>query len=407
MAAPVDLLCMACQDDTCDFKPLKVQRRPVGDEDVLIDMKYCGVCHTDLHIAANHTQGLQKTLYPCVPGHELAGVCTQVGSKVTKIKVGDHVGVGCMVDSCLNCVACQKGDENMCRKQNTATYQGDDKHGRAATYPVGGKTIGGYSTKMVVHERFAILIPKSYPLECAGPIMCAGITMYEPLKVYKAKAGSKVGIVGLGGLGLTGIKIAKALGCSVTAISRGEGKRAMAAQCGADSYIASSSSEQMAAGAKSFDLILDTIPSYHDIKPYQRLVTEEGKLVILGLSSLLLAGLAVDALTGGRSTVTASGIGGIANTQEVINLCDKHKILPPVKVCPVHELNRIYELLDSTNDAGLRYVLDLEGSLNESTLEKCTLPPPKLGTPVANPTLGGIVSDCFSMLSLHWGCAGL
>lgn len=197
--APIDTLCMACTDQSCDFKPMMFQRRPLGANDILIDMwvfvlhahprlphpctngscrKFCGVCHTDLHFAANHISvaGIVRTTYPCVPGHELAGIVMAVGAAVSKVKVGEPVGVGCMVDACLKCSHCKKGRENKCLRQ-VPTYQGKDLNGRAATYPVGGQTVGGYTTRMVVHEHFAIRIPKGYPLECAGPVMCSGVTV--------------------------------------------------------------------------------------------------------------------------------------------------------------------------------------------------------------------------------------
>jgi uncharacterized zinc-type alcohol dehydrogenase-like protein len=197
MEPPIDIVCMATQSPSCDFKPLALQRRPLGAHDVLIDMKYCGICHTDVHAATGDVAALMGKHYPCVPGHELAGVCTRVGAAVTKFKVGDQVGVGCMVDSCLTCKSCLAGEEQKCSKQ-VATYNGIDKSGRAA--PHGTKhTLGGYTSKMVVHERFGILIPPSYPLECAGVVMCAGVTLFDPLRRYKC-AGKRVGIIGVGGL---------------------------------------------------------------------------------------------------------------------------------------------------------------------------------------------------------------
>lgn len=199
--------------------------------------------------------------FPCVPGHELSGVVEKVGSKVTKFKVGDHVGVGCMVDSCLKCKQCKGGQEQKCGKQ-VGTYQAKDQNGRAECFPKGSHTLGGYTTKMVVHEHFAINIPKDYPLECAGPVMCAGITMFDPLKVHGVGKGSNVGIVGMGGLGILGVRIAKAMGCKVTAISRSSAKRDLACShtLGADSYVVSSDPQDMNANRGSLDLILNTIP---------------------------------------------------------------------------------------------------------------------------------------------------
>lgn len=306
--APIETLCMACEDADCNFRPMNLLRRPLGDNDVLIEMKYCGVCHTDLHFAANHMKGVLKTTYPCVPGHELAGICTAVGKSVTRVSVGDHVGVGCMVDSCLECKACKRGEEQMCVKQ-VATYQGKDFSGRAATYPAGGKTLGGYTTRHVVDERFAIIIPKSFPLEAAGPVMCAGVTMFDPLMRQGAKAGTRVGIVGLGGLGMLGIKLAKALGCVVTAISRTEGKLDIARKAGATEFVVSTDARQMAGARRSLDLILNTIPTQHDYEPYSRLLASGGKQVLLGISPAFAAALVVGLATGGRSKVIASGIG--------------------------------------------------------------------------------------------------
>jgi len=199
MSELVESLGMACMDKNCDFKPIRFKRRQVGDDDVLIDVKYCGVCHSDVGFATGGNEFLLgKPAFPCVPGHELAGVCTAVGKNVIKIQIGDHVGVGCFVDSCMTCGKCTKGSEQWCQKGATLTYGFKDKHGHAG-FPEGEQTKGGYCTKMVVHERFAILIPKTYPLDKAGPIMCAGVTMYEPLKVHNATKGTRVGIVGLGG----------------------------------------------------------------------------------------------------------------------------------------------------------------------------------------------------------------
>lgn len=208
---PIDVLCMACDDASCDFKPRRLQRRPVGPNDILIDVHFCGVCHSDLHFAAGHTAKIfTAPQYPCVPGHEMAGVVAYVGEAVTRFRVGDHAGVGCMVDSCGECDKCLQGEEQACKSQ-VQTYGMLDKSGRAATVPTGRQTMGGYTNRMVVHERFAICIPTSYPLEKAGPVLCAGITSYEPLKKHGATTGTRVGIVGLGGLGVMGIKLAKAL----------------------------------------------------------------------------------------------------------------------------------------------------------------------------------------------------
>jgi len=277
------------------------------------------------------------------------------------------------------------------------TYGAKDAHGRAAS-PV-GHTLGGYTNLMVVHEYFAIIIPNSYPHKAAGPVMCAGITMYDPLVKHGAADGTKrVGIVGLGGLGVMGIKLAKALGCSVTAISRSPGKEKFARECGADEFIATSSADAVRAARGSLDIILNTIPVYHDYDVYTRMLDKRGKQVLLGLHKGLIAGFMLTALTGGRSRVTFSGIGGISNTQAVIDLCAKNNILPELQLMPCEKLNEIYTALDSANDAGVRYVLDIEGTLNDATEAKCTDPPPTLAEPTGTMSLGGGMLEALRLL---------
>ena len=409
--APIDTLCMACSDTSCDFKPVKLQRRAVGDMDLLLDMKYSGVCHSDLHSAAGHLDGLTGAKnFPHVPGHELAGVVVQVGSKVTKFAVGDHVGVGCIVDSCLNCDECKKGEEQKCKNKSTSTYQGKDLHGRAAVWPpeftnasgktVKGYTLGGYTTKMVITEQFAIKIPKSYPLECAGPVMCAGVTLYDPLKVYGCKAGSKVGIVGLGGLGQMGVRIAKAMGATVTVISRASSKEAFAKKCGADLFVVSADAEQMAKQVGTLDMVLNTIPSYHDYLVYQPLLTSNGIQILLGLHAGFVGAMLTDNIVGGKSRLKMSGIGGIRATQEVIDLCDKNKIYPEISIEPVTALNNIYTALDKANDTGVRYVLDIS-TLKEGV--KCDAEPPQLGPNQSHFTLGAVIKElCYLLCCCKW-----
>jgi len=408
-AAHIDVLCMGCSSATCDFKPMKLKRRTVGKHDILIDMKYCGVCHSDLHAAADHNAGIGATNYPCVPGHELAGVCTEVGAGVTKFRVGDHVGVGCMVDSCLDCPQCTAGEEQKCSK-HVGTYNGaDNGSGRAETFPAGGHTLGGYCTKMVVDENFGILIPSGYPLECAGPVMCAGITMYDPLKKSGVQAGSHVGIVGLGGLGQMGIKLAKALGCTVSVISRSDSKRDYAVTtCGADKFIVSSDAEQMRSGAGTMDIILNTIPSYHDYCQYNSLLSEKplAKQILLGLHKGIGAAMVVDKLLCGKSKVGMSGIGGIQNTQEVVDLCAKNDIRPDIKVMPVTDLNLVYELLDKGNKDNMRYVLDLEGTLTEENHNGWPqgIEPPVLAPVEGSITMCGVFCECLWLLCCCKAC---
>jgi len=384
--SPIDTLCMATKDEKCNFKPMKFQRRPMGARDVVIEMKYCGVCHTDLHHAANH---LGNAVYPTVPGHELAGVVSACGPDVEKLKVGMHVGVGCMVDSCLSCKACKAGDQHKCMKQ-VATYGGTDRSGRAATYPVGEKTLGGYTSVMVCDERFVIIIPDEFPLEYAGPVMCAGVTMLDPLKQYEAKDGSRVGIIGLGGLGLMGVKIAKARGCIVTVISRSPKKEEIAKKFGAETFLISTSKEQMQAGRKSLDLIINTVPTFHDYLAYNSLLAKNGKQIILGMHKGFVAALASDALASGCSKIAHSGIGSIETTQEIIDFCHEHKIYPEIEVVPVQKLNHVYQMLEESNASAIRYVLDIAGSLTDGVEEsKDWTPPPKL-----SPCSGSIQPGC-------------
>jgi len=409
-AAAVDVQCLATRDEKCQFELLKFSRRAVGAHDVLIDMKFCGVCHTDLHAAQGHLVALSGRCYPCVPGHELAGVVAAVGADVTRVRVGDHVGVGCMVDSCLSCAACLRGEEQMCSKQ-TATYNGKDNgSGRAATGRAAGTpahTLGGYTDKHVCHERFIVKIPTDYPLEFAGPVMCAGVTLFDPLRRYGAiKGGMRVGVVGIGGLGQMGIKLAKAMNCHVVAITRSPAKAAFAKACGADEVVVSTSAEDMARGkrARALDLVLNTIPSEHDYAPYSALLTPAGKQVMLGLNTGLIAGMAVNSIVCGRSRVVGSGIGGIEATQAVIDMCAKHNIRPDIKVVPVEEINRVYEQLDRANESGVRFVLDIAGSLNEGAAERCkAAAAPVFGPPSPPLSISMIVGGICSLLcSCRW-----
>jgi len=368
----IESVCMTCDDDQCNFHPVLSYRRPVGEWDVHIQVMYCGVCHSDLTIA-----GAQQALpvqYPIVPGHEAVGICVSVGASVTKFKAGDHIGVGNMVDSCLQCRSCLGGDEQWCSWM-VSTYNGRDWSGRAATGAGVPYTLGGYSTAMVVHERFCIQIPPEYPLEHAGPVMCAGTTMYSPLKRARAGVGTRLGIVGLGGLGATGLKLGKALGCSVTVISRGESKRSQALRLGADQYIATSDASQLALHAGSLDLIINTVPAKHDPSLYSTLLSPSGKQELVGIHAAAVSALAKDLLWMGGSNETMSYIGGMAVTQEVMDLCARDNILTEIEVRPVSDLNRIFEALDRTNESGKRFVLDIAGSLDSKV---STSPPTRL-----------------------------
>jgi len=374
----IEALCMATKDAGCDFKPTVLPRREPGELDVVIDVKYVGVCHSDLHHAASHMAKIKKVSYPAVPGHEIAGVVTAVGSKVTKFKVGDHAGIGCLVDSCLSCGKCKSGEEQKCEKDSVGTYGARDKHGRAAS-PT-GYTLGGYTDKFVCTENFVVSIPKDYPLEAAGPVFCAAITMYDPLKKAGVGAGSKVGIAGLGGLGQMGVRLAKALGAEVSVLSRTASKKESAMEFGADNFIVYTDKDQVKENLKTLDLILNTVPVYHDYCSFNKFLNKKGQQVILGLHEGLAATmLAAKIVPTSKPRVIHSGIGGMVNTQEVMDLCAKNNIVPKIKVFPVWELNSVYELLDSNNDEGIRYVMDIQGTLNEAAAEKCeSVAAPKL-----------------------------
>ncbi len=283
--------------------------------------------------------------------------------------------------------------------KQTSTYNGKDGNGRAAVYPKDSRTLGGYTKTMVVNEKFGVLVPPSYPLKMAGPVMCAGITMYDPIVKANLNPGAKVAVVGLGGLGIMGLKIAKAMGYEATAISRTDAKKALAVQAGISKYIASSSTEAMTTSRGKFDLILNTIPSYHDYDIYTTLLARQGKQVLLGLHAGLGAALIVNGLTCGASKVIMSGIGGIRATQEVIDLCNKHQIFPEIEVMPCSALNSIYEKLDSSNETGVRYVLDIENTLNERTMAECEGKPAPVLQPAVNGglSLGSILSDAMRL----------
>jgi uncharacterized zinc-type alcohol dehydrogenase-like protein len=415
--SPIDTLCLACDGPACAFSVLPMQRRALGDRDVLVDVKYCGVCHSDVHTAAGHMAGITGPVqYPMVPGHELAGVVAAVGAGVTAFAVGDRVGVGCLVDACLSCARCVSGEEQKCKRGNVATYGGKDAHGRAAQVPEGRQTLGGYAERFVVDERFAVRVPPALPLEAAGPVCCAGITMYDPMRVAGVGPGSRVGIVGLGGLGQMGVKIAAALGCEVTAISRGVAKRAFALERGAAAFVDATSDASLADAAGTLDLILNTVPVYHDYLRFQALLRPRRerrglsgagppRQVLLGLhvglGGAFVAGSAVGAA---RSRVASSGIGGIRATQEVMDLCASRGIAPDVEVVGAGEMHRVYETLDAGNDAGKRFVLDVASLREDAAETRAKLgPPPKLQRVRRGFTPWRVLGEALRLLCFgHW-----
>ena len=332
----------------------------MGDFDVKLDILFCGVCHTDVHYGKND---VGNTIYPIVPGHEMVGVVTEVGSKVTKFKVGDQAGIGCISDSCLDCSACEAGDEQYCLKGKSVHSYNDKKRYTHIGGNPDSQTFGGYSGSNVLHEHFLVKIPDGVPLEKAGPIMCAGTTMYDPLKHFGAVSGKKmtIGIVGIGGLGTMGIKLARALGHEVIAISTSPSKKEMAFEKGAHKFIISTDPSSLAEAKDSIDLILNTISFEHDIGIYLSLLRYNGILVELGLVTKPHA-LNQMVLLRHRKGVFGSHIGGIKSTEECLELCQKHGIAPDIEHITASKIQWAWDQLKENKD-GLRYVIDIKKSL--------------------------------------------
>lgn len=341
-------LAYAAQSPDVPMAPWTFERRALRDNDVAIDIKFCGVCHSDLHQARNDW-GFSS--YPVVPGHEIVGLVTAVGPGVTRFKEGDRVAVGCMVDSCLACDQCDKGSEQLCRHGNTQTYNGRDRQDGSPTY-------GGYSSAIVVREEFVLSIPGNLDMAAAAPLLCAGITTWSPLMTWGVKEGTRVGVIGLGGLGHMAVKLAHGLGAKVTVLSRTADKEADAKALGADALLVSSDKAAMRSAANSLDLIIDTVPAEHDLQPYLPLLDVDGTLVLVGqlgpipqLSSLplLLA----------RRRISGSPIGGIKETQEMLDFCGKKNILPEIEMIRMDEINHAFERMEKS-DVRYRFVIDME-----------------------------------------------
>jgi uncharacterized zinc-type alcohol dehydrogenase-like protein len=307
----------------------------------------------DLKDARNDWGG---TVYPAVPGHEIVGRVTKIGNEVTKFKIGDLVGVGCLVDSCQTCNSCKQDLEQYCLTGSTGTYNGKDKH-------LGGHTFGGYSEKVIVRQEFVLHIPENLDAAAAAPLLCAGVTTWSPLKHWNVKAGSKVAVVGLGGLGHMAIKLAKGLGASVTLFSRTPGKTQDAIQLGADEVVISTDADQMKAVQGKFDLIIDTVPSIHDINPYVATLSISGTLVVVGYLGGLDPFLNTVPMILGRKSVAGSVIGGIAETQEMLDFCGKHNIVSDIEVIKIQDINASYERM-LKSDVKYRFVIDM-ASLKE------------------------------------------
>jgi uncharacterized zinc-type alcohol dehydrogenase-like protein len=328
--------------------PWSFGRRDPRADDVVIEILFCGVCHSDIHNVRNDWGGAS---YPMVPGHEIIGRVANVGPKVTRFKAGDTVGVGCMVDSCQHCKPCLRGLEQYCEEGSTYTYNGIDRRDRMPTY-------GGYSDKIVVTDKFVLKIPQGIELSGAAPLLCAGITTWSPLRHWKVGKSSQVAVVGLGGLGHMGLKLAKALGAEVTLFSRSPGKEADARRLGANKVVISTDAAQMASVAGRFDLIVDTVPMIHDVNPYLPTLTLDGTLVLVGYLGDLNPMLNTVPMIMGRKSVAGSLIGGIAETQELLDFCGKHAIASDVEVIRIQEVNEAFERM-LRSDVKYRFVIDM------------------------------------------------
>jgi alcohol dehydrogenase (NADP+) len=326
--------------------PFSFERRELGPRDVGITVKYCGICHSDIHQARDEWGG---SIFPMVPGHEITGIVADVGSEVTKYKVGDRVGVGCLVDSDRTCDSCKRDLEQYCLGGATGTYNALDKNGNP--------TYGGYSDRIVVDEHFVVRVPDSIPLDTAAPLLCAGITTYSPLRHWNAGPGKKVAIVGMGGLGHMGVKLAHAMGAEVTVLSQTLSKQADGKRLGADHYYATSDPETFTKLAGQFDLIVNTVSAALDWNAYLSLLKVDGALVIVGAPSEPIP-IAAFALLMGRKTLAGSGIGGLKETQEMLDFCAEHGIASDIETIPIQQVNEAYERV-LKSDVRYRFVIDM------------------------------------------------
>ena len=336
-----------------ELKPLDIERRETTEDDVRIEITYCGVCHSDIH-TVNNDWG--NSVYPVVPGHEIIGIVTEVGTGVTNYKEGDLVGVGCMVDSCKTCDSCKENLEQYCENGATFTYNSKDKH-------MGGHTYGGYSGSVVVNKEFVLRIPENIDAKAAAPLLCAGITSWSPLKQWNVKKGDKVGVIGLGGLGHMGIKFAHAMGAHTVMITTSPEKSKDATDLGADEVLISKDEDQMKKHRGSFDFLLNTIPVGHDMNPYIALLKRDATMTLVGavepLEPMHGGGLIM-----GRKRIAGSMIGGIKETQEMLDFCGEHNIVSDVEVIDIQNINEAYKRVVNS-DVKYRFVIDMK-SLKES-----------------------------------------
>jgi uncharacterized zinc-type alcohol dehydrogenase-like protein len=337
----------AARSATTPLAPFNLERRAPGEHDVEIEILFCGVCHSDVHTVRNEWQG---TTYPCVPGHEIVGRVAKVGAKVEKFKTGDIAGVGCLVDSCRTCGSCGEHLEQFCENGAIFTYNSPDKHS-------GGVTYGGYSENIVVDEAFVLRIPENLDLAGTAPLLCAGITTYSPLRYHGVTRGKKVGIVGLGGLGHMGLKLAKAMGAHVVVFTTSENKVEDALRLGADEVVLSKDESAMEEHLNSFHFILDTVGAKHDINAYLVLLKRDGNLTQVGVASEPLK-VDVTNLIFGRRNFSGSLIGGLKETQEMLDFCGQHHITSDIELIPIQRVNEAYDRLVK-GDVKYRFVIDM------------------------------------------------
>ncbi len=332
-----------------------ISRRDPGEHDVQIEILFAGICHSDLHSVRNEWSEFMPTVYPIVPGHEIVGRVTKVGSSVAKHKTGDLVAVGCLVDSDRTCPSCQEGLEQFCPNM-TLTFNSPDKH-------LGGVTYGGYSDQIVVDERFVVRVPSNLNLAGAAPLLCAGITTYSPMRHWGVSEGKKVGVVGLGGLGHMGVKFARAMGAHVVVFTTSPHKREDALRLGADEVVVSRDANAMQKHAGSFNFILDAVSADHDINAYLNLLTRDGNLTLVGAPAKPLA-VSAFGLIMGRRSLSGSPIGGLAETQEMLDFCGTNNITADVEVIPIQKVNEAYERLLKA-DVKYRFVIDIASLKSE------------------------------------------
>jgi uncharacterized zinc-type alcohol dehydrogenase-like protein len=338
----------AAQSATAPVAPFSITRRDPLLTDVDIEITHCGVCHSDLHQVRNEWK---NTVYPCVPGHEIVGRVTRVGPKVTRFRVGDRVAVGCMVDSCRTCAACREGQEQLCDTGFTLTYNSPDKNS-------GGVTYGGYSTAITVTEHFVLKVPASLDPARAAPLLCAGITTYSPLRHWGAAPGRKVGIIGLGGLGHMGVQLSRAMGAHTVLFTTSANKADDAKKLGAHEVVVSKDANQMAAQANSFDFILNTVAAAHDLNPFINLLRRDGTMTLVGAPPTPHPPIELFPMIFRRRRLAGSLIGGIAETQEMLDFCDEKKIAAIVETIPIQKINEAYERM-LRSDVKYRFVIDM------------------------------------------------